>query len=185
VPERLPDRIWNQRRQWLGNLIPLGLGIVFFIASYRLGFAWQSVIGVLVAWEGIDRWGFFDNDQIDKELRAKTQAEGELIGFVYEQSPTALDAHAEIGLLTIEPGLLTIVTEDTSYSILRSDVIEVKRRPNIHALLLLGGWISLELANGSSFRFESRKFRAMTWSRSRTRKLFGEIVDWKYEKAPA
>lgn len=129
--------------------------------------------------------GFFENSKIDRELREKLASDGELIGFVHLRSPTMLDAHAELGLLTISPNQLIIETEDESYVIRRSEILNIVSQMNIHSLICLGGWISLGLDNGTTFKFESRKFNTMIESRKRTKVLLSELKTWINEKAPA
>lgn len=87
----------------------------------------QAVAGILATWVGIDRFGFFENKKIDHELRVRTGAEGELIGFVYRRPTTIYDAHAEIGLLSITEKKILIVTEDETIEINRAEIVEVSR----------------------------------------------------------
>ena len=181
----MPPRIWNRRRQWLGNALPLGLGIAVGSVLFPFDAAIRSLAAVVAAWIGVSQWGFFENSEIEQELRAKTLAEGELIGFVFKKNPTALDAHAEIGILTVSPKKLSVVTEDGKVEILRQDVTSITKLRNIHSLILLGGWVVLILADGAQFKFESRKHRTMWQSRKRTAILFEEIRTWKRERAPA
>ena len=151
---------------------------------FKSGFVVQALIGVVVAAYGVNKWGFYENSKIDQELRARTSKEGELIGFVFRNPPTALDAHAEVGLLNIEPNKLEITTETDTYVIPKDQVIDILTQLNIHSLLGLGGWIVLSLTNEKPFSFESRKHPNMRHSRIRSKKLIQELRTWKQEKAP-
>ena len=173
------------RRQWLGNLIPLGVALLVALVCFPLGFFGQAIVGIGAAWLGVSQWGFFENVKIERELRARLGSEGELIGFVYCRPPTALDAHAELGLMTILPDEIKVETEDESYLIRLADITNVDRQMNIHSLLGLGGWIALELETGRNFRFESRKYPTMYQSNRRTNELFAELRTLINEKAPA
>ncbi len=173
------------RRQWLGNLIPLGVALLIALVCFPLGFFGQAIIGIGAAWFGVSQWGFFENVKIERELRARLGSEGELIGFVYCRPPTALDAHAELGLLTIMADEIKIQTEDESYVLRLAQVTDVGRQMNIHSLLRLGGWIALELDTGRKFKFESRKFPTMYQSNRRTNEVFAELRTLINEKAPA
>lgn len=185
MPERLTERIWTIRRQWLGNLIPLAAAGLAFVVSFPLGLGWQCLFSILIAWVGVSQWGFYENKTIESELRERTGSNGELIGFVFKNPPTALDAHAEVGLMKIDDEFLVVVTEDETHSIHETEVLGVKRQMNIHSLLLLGGWVCLILADGSTFRFESRKYSTMLRSSLRTKQLLAEIKQWQKERAPA
>ena len=181
----MPPRIWNRRRQWLGNLIPLGLAIAVGSVLFRCGVPIRCLAAIAVAWVGVSHWGFFENTKIDQELRAKTNADGELIGYVFKKNPTALDAHAEIGILNVSPQKLSVTSEDGIFEIPRQDIVSITRQSNIHSLLVLGGWVVVTLAHGAEFKLESRKHRTMWQSRKRTAILFEELITWKHEKAPA
>lgn len=178
----MPPRIWNTRRQALGNVIPLLLGLLVGVVSFVVNPILGAIAGIIAAYFGVHQWGFFENAKIDRELRARTGKDGELIGFVYCEPPTMLDAHAEIGILNLESDRLTINTEAANYSLNRDQIVAIGRRSNIHSLLLLGGWIAIELADGKAFRFESRKLNTMGASRKRTNQLYRELSDWRKAK---
>ena len=178
-------RIWSTRRQVLGNIVPVLLGVAVAVICFPFGLMVQAVAGIIATWVGIDRFGFFENKKIDQELRARTGAEGELIGFVYRRPPTIYDAHAEIGLLRVTPKAILVVTEDESIEFDRADIIESYREKNIHSILLLGGWLVLKLSSGELLKLESRKFNSMMVSSMRTNALQDKVKTSKREKAPA
>ena len=181
----MPPRIWNSRRQWLGNIIPFALAVVVGVALISLGTYVAFIGAILAGWFGVSHWGFFENRRIDTELRAKSGSEGELIGFVYRVPPTALDAHAEIGLLLVKVGCLEFRTEAGAYTVEMTEIKKISRQFNIHSLLGLGGWIVLSRLDGSELKLESRKYNNMLRSRIRSKELYRELTNWKNEKAPA
>ena len=170
---------------WMGNLVPLVFAVAGAISTVRFGNFAAAITAIIAAWIGVNQVGFFANAIIDRELRQKTKAEGELIGFVFQNSPNGLDAHAEIGLLAVHEESLVIVTEDQSYQLTWKDIDSIKREFNIHSILGLGGWIVLNLQSGEKFKLESRKFNTMLKSRIRTKALIEELRFWRHEKAPA
>ena len=145
----------------------------------------RAVGGILATWVGIDRFGFFENKKIDQELRIRTGADGELIGFVYRQPPTIYDAHAEIGLLRVTRNKVVIVSEDETIEFDRAEIVEISREKNIHSILLLGGWLVIKLSSGEVLKLESRKFNSMMISSMRTDALQDKIKPTRHEKAPA
>ena len=175
----MPPRIWNLRRQWLGNLIPLAVAILVGLTFYRFGVIVQCLSAIAVAWICVNQWGFFENSKIDAELRKKTAAEGELIGFVHLKPPTALDAHAEIGLLQLKQTSLEINTEDEKIQIKKQDIASITRSRNIHSILFLGGWVVLTLTDGTKLQLESRQFPTMFRSKLQTNKLAETMKTWK------
>jgi hypothetical protein len=169
----------------MGNIIPLLLFVTAGLLFFKLAPFVSPIAAIVAAWFGVSQWGFFENEKIDQELRARTGKAGELIGFVFRKSTTALDAHAEIGLLTFEPDQLEITTEAATYFIFRDQIRDISNHINIHSLLGLGGWIVLNLTGDKPFHLESRKYGTMRQSRIRTKRLKQELISWIQEKAPA
>jgi hypothetical protein len=156
----------------MGNLIPLFMGL---IASFvTVGTYAKPIAFVAFSYLGIGLFGFFENRKIERELRSSTGLEsGELVGFVFDVPADALDAHAEIGILQIETRELVLTTEDREIRFPIRKLRSVKRSFNIHALILLGGWI--ELGFDPPLKLESRKFPTMFQSAFRTSKLYREL----------
>jgi hypothetical protein len=97
------------------------------------------------------------------------------VGFVYDQKPDYLDAHAEIGILEINQELLVLTTEDRTIQLPLKSLKGVKFGLNIHALIGLGGWIVLEFKH--PLKLESRKYSTMFKSAKRTRQLRRELIN--------
>lgn len=181
----MPRRIWTNRRKWLGNLIPFFLGVCVGLLLLPVHWILACVSGIVTTWWGVNVWGFFENRKIEQELRTLTLSDGELIGFVYLEPASFLDAHAEIGLLKLSIQSLEIFTEDNKVVLARSEILGVSRRANIHSILMLGGWIVISLADSRELTLESRKHHTMLGSRRRTKLLFQELMAWQNEKGPA
>ena len=73
-------------------------------------------------------------------------------------------------------------TEDGGFVILREEIVSISRGMNIHRILLLGGWVVIELRDGQFFRLESRKFNSMLAGKQRTNRLFQELTLWQSNK---
>lgn len=182
---RVADRIWNTRRQVLGNVIPFAMGAVAFLMLFQADLVTKGLVAVLVAYLSIDRWGFFENRKIEQELRDLTKSDGEIIGFVYKNPAGAWDAHAELGLLIVRVDHLDVLTENGGLAIKRNEISKISRQGNIHSLIGLGGWVALELTNGQTFKLESRKYHTMFASKIRSAKLLAELERWLKLKSPA
>ena len=155
------------------------------MALCSVGLVAALIGATLAGWLGISQWGFYENARIDQELRAHTESDGELIGFVYRIPSPALDAHAEIGHLILADDAIEIKTETQTLKIQKSEVMAISREPNIHSLLGLGGWIVLTLKTSEALKLESRKYNTMLRSRIHSKKLCEELRTWKNERAPA
>jgi hypothetical protein len=181
----MPRRIWTNRRKWLGNLIPLFLGVFVGLISIPLNLIIGCLLAIVATWVGINVWGFYENKKIEQELRFQTKSQGELIGFVHREPASGLDAHAEIGLLSFASDALEIITEDSSTVLPKEQIRGISRRLNVHSILLLGGWVVVSLPEGKELTLESRKFHTMLASRSRTKQLYKELKAWKQKEGSA
>lgn len=172
-------RIWNPFRRWMGNIIPLGMGtlVALLLPSTLAGFTEKGIVFVATSYVGIGLFGFFQNKKISSELRSITNKleSGEVVGFVYDQKPDYLDAHAEIGILEMNQELLVLTTEDRTIQLPLKSLKGVKFGINIHALIGLGGWIVLEFKH--PLKLESRKYSTMFKSAKRTRQLRRELIN--------
>jgi hypothetical protein len=158
----------------MGNMVPMAMGaIVFLMARIRFGVDVSGAIAVVVVHIGINQLGFFENRKIERELREITSQKGELIGFVWKVPASPLDIHAEIGIMSLSERMVHVYTESHHYQI--EEIVQVVRKPNVHSLVLLGGWVCLVTAQGEQFCFESRARRTMWQSRKYTNQLYEKI----------
>jgi hypothetical protein len=172
--------IWTTRRKILGNAIPLAFGILTLIIFHRYLMI-ASVLSIIATHIGINQFGFFDNSKIQEEMQSPG---GELIGFVAEVPPSIFDAHAEIGILNMNSKKLLIKTENREVVILKKNILGISRKPNIHWLIGLGGWVAITLRDNKVIKLESRQYRTMWQSKKRTDELFTELKNWMQKDAP-
>jgi hypothetical protein len=164
----------------MGNIVPLlpSVLVAAFAAGLGLGI-WSLGLGVLVAIPLISRYGFWENSEIRSELTEKLPRGGALVGFVFDRPADWLDAHAEVGLLTLGKKKLTIQTEERLVQIPLNSETQIGRQFNIHQLVGLGGWIRIENEGFTALLVESREAETMYANKLKTAELFERLIQEK------
>lgn len=160
----------------MGNLVPLFPSVIVaaIAAIFALG-VWSLGLAVGVAIPLISRFGFWENAQIREELLDLHPKGGILVGFVFDRPADWLDAHAEVGLLTVARGKLVIRTEEREVRVELNKTTTIRRAFNIHQLIGLGGWIRLENDGATPLLIESREADTMFASKRLTAELFERL----------
>lgn len=184
--ERKP--VWNLARQIPGNLIPALLAAPFLVVSVdelaRHGPTAKGLflgLGFLaVGWLAVNFIGLIGNASLRRavEMRFKDtygfdRARKWFVGFSRPGHRGLLDPHEDVGFLVFRDGLLEYFGERYRYEIPFADVRAVKKRPNVHSVLGLGGWVSVEAeAGGKPVRLlvEPRE-RPTHWGNARLRNV--------------
>ncbi len=160
----------------MGNFVPLVPSAVVASVAAGLGCGvWSLGVGVLVAIPLISRFGFWENAKIRSELLALYPQDGLLVGIVFDRSADYLDAHAEIGLLSLGEQKLKIRTEDRTVETPLNSTTRISRQFNIHKLIGLGGWILIQNDGFPDLRIESREADTMFASKLKTDELFQHL----------
>ncbi len=170
---------------------PLASIGVFLIAKqgqYLGSGLWFLVASTIVGWFAVNQFGFFENEKMRKHLERILKAqerpiEGEFIftGFATPKYSSMVDAHEDVGFLRIMPDRLQFISETRSMEILKSDVKEVGYRANVHSILGLGGWVSVDATVGNrKFRLlvEPRERNTMLTSKKFRRRLVTRLNGW-------
>ena len=152
--------VWTTRRKVLGNLIPAIVWLIptayglAVMASTRIllgpGLILLGVSTVL-GWLALNSFGLFENLQMQKELeqilknRKDTLAsESWFVGLTTPKYRGLLDAHEDVGFLEILPDRLSFTSETRRIEFLANEVRRVRFRANVHSLVILGRWVSVE-----------------------------------------
>jgi len=188
----------------MGNLVPalfwlpLALIGIYHIASKEqfLGPGlWYLVASTVVGWLSVNQFGFWQNSAMRKQLEniLKTQGEdlsGDVVfaGFASPKYSSMVDAHEDVGFLRISDDRVVFASESRRLELMKSDVTEIRFRPNVHTLIGLGRWISIEAKSGDKpirLMIEPRERPTMLASRLRSVALFKKLQDWKKPAPPA
>lgn len=189
----------------MGNLIPAVIGVppVAFglhvmrstLVVFGTGLVWMGG-GLVATWLAVNFLGLFANRKIRTELgmRLRGRLAGTLAGahFVGCATPAFtgwLDPHEDIGFLFLDRDRLAFLGDSLELVVMKRDVCVVRFRPNVHTLVGLGRWISVEgVASGKPVRLllEPRE-KPTLWGNLRySNRLRAAIEDWlRQEEAQA
>lgn len=186
----------------MGNLIPA----VFWLPPLAIGLTLMLVdaevstlgIGLLVAstvlgWLAVNAFGLYQNRAMQLETRsllkgrANIPANAPFVGYASPRYTSLLDAHEDVGYLLSLPDRLVFQSQMRRVEITRSQLRRIGFRPNVHTLLLLGRWISIEgLADGRPIRMliEPRMRGTLLGNFRRSRELRDRLRAWHKEAGP-
>lgn len=194
----MAGRVWSTSQKWMGNLVPIlsmlpfgVMGTVLMVRAHEvtvLGVV-LCVLALIVGWFAVNQFGFFGNANLRREIQKKVLAKagkdaskGTFVGFARPAYVGLLDAHEDLGFFFLDPDSLEYLGEMHQVSIPRADVKGVRFRPNVHSLLGLGRWVSVEaIHKGKPVRvlIEPREETTLLGNRKRGTKLRKEIEAWR------
>lgn len=181
----------------MGNLVPLMCVLPFAISGaallYRYGVTSLlglslCVLALVVGWIAVNAFGLWGNRALKAELAKKLLAkagrnasDGIFVGFARPAYMGLLDAHEDLGFLFIDPEGLEYVGEIHHVTLDKSDVKGVRYRGNIHALMGLGRWVSIEAVHkGKPVRVlvEPREYGSLLKNKQRGTALREDLEKW-------
>lgn len=148
---------------------PLGPGLWLLIGSFALG------------WIAVNAFGLSGNQAMRTELAARlglTASGGEFVGFARPTYRSRIDPHEDVGFLVLGEEGLRFTGDTLTVDLSWTAVERVRLRPNIHTLLGLGGWISIEgNLEGTPVRMlvEPRNHNTL-WANARERREFAKRI---------
>jgi len=195
------SRVWNNRRKWIGNLLPA----LFFIPPTALGVKWMLdnssifgkgmwlvVLGTVLGWIGLNLFGLFANAFMRRELTRELKAKGVdfdaphfFVGFTTPRFFNVLDAHEDIGFLFMRKEILEFAGESHSLKIPRADIKRIRFRPNVHSWVGLGRWICVEgVQKNTNFRLsiEPREKNFLLLNLIDSANVRKQIEKWAFKK---
>lgn len=189
--------MWTTRRKVLGNLIPATVWLIpaayglAVMASTRILLGPGLVllgVSTILGWLALNSFGLFENLQMQKELekilesrKDKLGAESWFVGLTTPKYRGLLDAHEDVGFLEILPDRLSFVSETRKIEFPLSEVRSVGYRANVHSVVLLGRWVSLEGESGGKpirMLLEPRESGTMLGNFRESRVLRARLVSW-------
>lgn len=160
VSQEPETKIWTRQRRLMGNLIPF----LFWLPPTAYGFVqilqkqdylgeglWWMLAGLFCGWLGVNFSGVQVNRHMETELRKRLEFRREnlgaqrwFVGFASPKFAGVLDAHEDVGFLVLDQDEIRFVSDTRKIRVRRDDVERVRFRPNVHTMLGMGGWISIE-----------------------------------------
>ncbi len=190
-------KVWSPRRKWLGNLIPAAfwlppaaVAVFEFIKSgqFVVSALWLLIASTVLGWLAVNQFGRVENERRRRQLQRILTAEerdfsGESIfaGFASPRYSSMLDPHQDVGLFCLRPDSIVFLSEVRTIEILKSDVVQIRRRLNVHSFVGLGGWVSVEaMVGGRPIRLlvEPRERPTLIGNRRLSGKLLRKLRAW-------
>ena len=129
---------------------------------------------------------------MQKELTAILTDRGEIpvagsafVGFATPKYHGLLDAHEDVGYLQILPDRLVFLSEIRTIEFQHHEVRRVRYRANVHTMLLLGRWVSVEGESGGKpirLLIEPRNHPTMLGNFRESKRLHRRIAEWAKKK---
>jgi hypothetical protein len=151
--------VWTGRRKWLGNLIPA----LFWLPPVAFGFytmvrtgqvvgpgLWWMMLGTVLGWLAVNFFGFIENGRMKRQLQLILESKKEplkdavFVGIATPKFSSAVDPHEDVGYLRFLPDRLSFASETRTIDLFREQVTKVRFRANVHTVLGLGRWVSIE-----------------------------------------
>lgn len=173
--------IWTLRRKIVPNVLPLLVGIPFWVCAAILGRHGSfldaielATFGLLICAVSLNWLGVTGNEGMRADLarRVIPPADAIFIGFSRPGFVNALDPHEDIGFFWLESDRLVIRGERLNMEMPRDRSMMIGFAPNPHTLLGLGRWVTLGTENELKVRVEPRERGSL-----RANKMLG--VEWK------
>jgi len=194
----MATRVWSSQRKWIGNLLPflcwaplttyglIEIGRTGQIMGPGLAIA---TLGQVLGWLGLNLFGGLSNRAMRDEFSAKYASklparpdQATFVGFATPAFRSLLDAHEDVGFLYLEPQRLLFVGESHLVPFPKAAITTVRFRFNIHSILGVGRWVSVEgLQEGKRIRMqiEPREKQTMLGNLLASRALRSRIEAWR------
>lgn len=181
--------IWNLRRKWLGNLVPLlfclpafGSGIYFFEKGQTLLGTVALLMAFPLGFWGVSAFGFFENEKMKGELRALLANENRrpsstawFVGYSNSSFFSLLDAHQYVAFLDLTSTELVLAEQNHTQRIPFTQVTTTREAFGVHTFLGVGRWCVLEYKTDTGalvrIKIESRENPQMFPNQKLTRRL--------------
>lgn len=149
---------------------------------------WLLVASTVLGWLSINQFGFFENRKMRVQLEKLLQREGRdfkgdktFVGFATPKFSSMLDAHEDVGFLRLLPDKIAFVSEARNIEVLKGDITGVRFRSNVHSVLGLGRWVSIEGKVGEQpirLLVEPRERPTLLGNRLYSSKLQVKLANW-------
>ena len=179
-------------RKILGNLVPFLVWLPFAVwglwivardrAVTPAGLGWLA-FATFVGWASVSLFGLWGNGAMLRQLSARIKDPGDrwFVGFASPRFSGLLDAHEDVGFLILGKDVLLFAGDSRRVELPKDCVARVGFRPNVHSVLGLGRWVSVEgVVRGTPVRMmlEPRERSTMLGNFRLSARLRREIEGW-------
>jgi hypothetical protein len=197
-PAMLQKPVWTLGRQMMGNLIPLSLALpllsIGLIMMYVSGRIFSPGLGlvalsIIVGWLMTNFFGLHENYIMKQQMTWRLEAAMKeppsrryFVGVATPNFKGMLDPHEDVGYLLLYGDRIEYHGEKMRLSLRRSEIVGFERRPNIHSLIALGGWLVICAERDGrpiELKVEVRERPTLRANRRLTRLLFSRLRQWR------
>lgn len=114
------------------------------------GLLWLAAVPI-VGWIAVNFLGLYQNRAMHKEMEMRLRSERPnppyrryFVGMATPVFRGILDPHEDVGFLLLQPDKIEFFGERIRVEIARAEVKQIRVRPNVHSLIGLGRWVSIE-----------------------------------------
>lgn len=176
----------------MGNLVPLLGALPFGVVGLALAIQRQQMSGLplwvfslmpVAGWLLMNSLGLFENAKMRAELqrRLSPRPQHVFVGVARPSFRGLLDPHEDVGFLVLGETALEFLGESLKIRIDRKSLNGVRFRPNVHSMVGLGRWVSVEgVLEGTPIRLliEPRERRTLWGNRAFSKELKQRIEEW-------
>ncbi|MBS1718634.1 MAG: hypothetical protein JSS72_12980 [Armatimonadetes bacterium] len=196
-------RIWTARRKLMGNLIPsliwapLTIYGLYLIRKTGVIFGpgfWFILAAQVLGLVAVNFFGLYDNQRMKQHMMREAEVlyphlRGWMmfVGYAPDGYGNLLDPHKDVGILILTPDSIEFVGDSHLISLRRSQVLRVTYRANIHSLVGLGRWVTIEgRKDGKLFvlHFEPREAKTLLGDRRLSSNLKQKLENWLIRSGP-
>jgi len=143
----------------MGNLIPALVWLVPTLIGLQRVVQTHQLFGIglvylglatILGWLALNQFGFYQNGRMRRRLLAILGKNNGLpperffVGFSTPKYSGALDAHEDVGFLCATDECLVFISETRTSDLRKDEITKISFRPNVHTMVGLGRWISIE-----------------------------------------
>jgi len=190
--------VWTSQRRFLGNFIPALFWLPLALAGLYQLFAkgltiglglWLLVASTILGWIALNFFGLFQNGRMRRQLERILQSEkrdlsGEhfFVGFATPKYSSMVDAHEDVGFLRLLKDKLEFVSEVRTIEMSRAEITDIRFRMNVHSIVGLGRWVSVEAKLGDKpirLLIEPRERATLLGNRIYSSTLRARLREWR------
>lgn len=140
-------------------------------------------------WISVNFLGLYQNRAMRKEMALRLRSAMDhppyrryFVGAATPAFRGLLDPHEDIGFILLHPDRVEFFGEKLHVNLLKSEVTHIRVRPNVHSMVGLGRWVSIEaMVNGKPGRLmlEIRERPTLLGNLRMSRTLLKKLQQWK------
>lgn len=192
--------VWTLRRKVMGNVAPLIFATPFAVIGLFLMWQRGEILGrgliwfaatPIVGWLALNFLGLYQNRAMHKEMEMRLRADRPrppyrryFVGIATPTFRGMLDPHEDVGFLMLHPDKVEFYGEKLRVEIPKTAVTGIRVRPNVHTMVGLGRWVSIEAEmNGAPARLliEIRQRPTLLGNLRMSRTLVKKLRRWRAE----